>query len=138
MIRHTIKYEHFVYHVKIKYSRAAFVAQMVERKTLNLVVVGSIPIEGDTILCEKMRTSNNICLYTAFRIRCGRVAQLVERQSNKLPVEGSSPFVTIFIINEHNDHSHTHFLQNIVMKYSDVCHIKNGAKRELNPRPLLP
>ena len=68
----------------------------------------------------------------------GRVAQLVERQSNKLPVEGSSPFVTIFIINEHNDHSHTHFLQNIVMKYSDVCHIKNGAKRELNPRPLLP
>ena len=70
---------------------------MVERKTLNLVVVGSIPIEGDTILCENMRTSNNICLYTAFRRRRGRVAQLVERQSNKLPVEGSSPFVTSFL-----------------------------------------
>ncbi len=28
----------------------------------------------------------------------GRVAQLVERQSNKLPVEGSSPFVTIFML----------------------------------------
>ena len=26
--------------------QSAFVAQMVERKTLNLVVVGSIPIEG--------------------------------------------------------------------------------------------
>ena len=98
MIRHTIQYEHFVYHVKIEYRRAAFVAQMVERKTLNLVVVGSIPIEGDTILCENMGTSNNICLYTTFRKRRGRVAQLVERQSNKLPVEGSSPFVTIFII----------------------------------------
>ena len=82
--------------MKIEYSRAAFVAQMVERKTLNLVVVGSIPIEGDTILCENMRTSNNISLYTTFRRRRGRVAQLVERQSNKLPVEGSSPFMTIF------------------------------------------
>ena len=46
----------------------------------------------------------------------GRVAQLVERQSNKLPVEGSSPFVTIFIIKEHNDHSHTHFPPNIVIR----------------------
>ena len=89
---------------------------MVERKTLNLVVVGSIPIEGDTILCENMRTSNNISLYRTFRIRCGRVAQLVERQSNKLPVEGSSPFVTIFIIKKHHDHSHIHFSFNIVMR----------------------
>jgi hypothetical protein len=30
----------------------AFVAQMVERKTLNLVVVGSIPIEGVFLVIE--------------------------------------------------------------------------------------
>ena len=35
--------------------RVALVAQMVERKTLNLVVVGSIPTEGVFSICERVR-----------------------------------------------------------------------------------
>ena len=36
---------------QLQYLLNAFVAQMVERKTLNLVVVGSIPIEGVLLFC---------------------------------------------------------------------------------------
>ena len=53
--------------------RAALVAQMVERKTLNLVVVGSSPTEG------------------VFCIIAAALAQLGERQTEDLKVPGSIP-----------------------------------------------
>ncbi len=56
----------------------AFVAQMVERKTLNLVVVGSSPTEG--------------AVFTLL----AALAQLGERQTEDLKVPGSIPGGGIF------------------------------------------
>ena len=57
----------------------ALVAQMVERKTLNLVVVGSSPTEG--VLLHALAA----------------LAQLGERQTEDLKVPGSIPGGGIFI-----------------------------------------
>ena len=67
---------------------------MVERKTLNLVVVGSIPIEGVfcTLGSGKVNTSTLKRYYTnAF------VAQMVERKTLNLVVVGSIPIEGVFL-----------------------------------------
>ena len=95
---------------------------MVERKTLNLVVEGSIPSEGvfyffvnRFMFLEK----------TKLKSKSGRLAQLVEHWSNKPRVAGSSPVVTIFL-----------FLSCLRTKIK----FSNGIKKHLlwgsNPRPL--
>ena len=88
---------------------------MVERKTLNLVVVGSSPTVGDSFFCVLLRARS--LLQTTFcdpRARIGavtpqsRLAQLVERKTLNLVVVGSSPTVgeIIFIFLQ------TYFSQN--------------------------
>ena len=57
---------------------------MVERKTLNLVVVGSIPTEGA------------FCFHTFNRVAA--LAQLGERQTEDLKVPGSIPGGGIFAV----------------------------------------
>ena len=50
-------------HLQIKY---ASIAQMVERKTLNLVVVGSIPTGGDYIFLQDVFMLSNEVSYLFF------------------------------------------------------------------------
>ena len=72
--------------------RQALIAQMVERKTLNLVVVGSIPTEG--AFCSAL-LSPSFCVagdaVAAASSVEAALAQLGERQTEDLKVPGSIP-----------------------------------------------
>ena len=75
-------------------------AQLVERKTLNLVVEGSSPSVGIflfTFFCFPLPSwvgTSNMTLGDK-PISASRLAQLVERKTLNLVVEGSSPSVGI-------------------------------------------
>ena len=93
---------------------------MVERKTLNLVVEGSIPSEGgffffavptQALLIQLPAPTQALLIHhSSLRFiqplhkqnKCGRLAQLVEHWSNKPRVAGSSPVVTIFVLCQKN------------------------------------
>uniref|UniRef100_A0A9I9ECD7 Uncharacterized protein n=1 Tax=Cucumis melo TaxID=3656 RepID=A0A9I9ECD7_CUCME len=77
--------------------KKARLAQSVERKALNLVVVGSNPTVGEGI---GFSTQNGIAQGSwvrttryAFASKTARLAQLVERKALNLVVVGSSPTV---------------------------------------------
>jgi hypothetical protein len=52
-----------------KYSLAARLAQLVERKALNLVVVGSSPTVG-IVFCFRLRAHIVICVYGKLGVGC--------------------------------------------------------------------
>ena len=64
-------------------------AQLVERKTLNLVVVGSSPTVG---ICSS--SASPLYYITS---SCARLAQSVERKTLNLVVVGSSPTVGVIL-----------------------------------------
>ena len=66
-------------------------AQLVERKTLNLVVVGSSPTVGAPFFFSPRSTSGNPSAPLRPPPESALVAQLVEHGSNKPRVGGSSP-----------------------------------------------
>jgi hypothetical protein len=69
---------------------------MVERKTLNLVVVGSIPTEGAFLLPQALRAP--IGRRRAPFSQAAALAQLGERQTEDLKVPGSIPGGGTFLV----------------------------------------
>ena len=76
----------------------ARLAQLVERKALNLVVVGSSPTVGD-LLVLFIYKSRALRFSSERRSPCaclqGRVAQWIRRRSSEPKIVGSSPTVVI-------------------------------------------
>ena len=74
---------------------------MVERKTLNLVVVGSIPIEGAFWFGLNVPSaSTHIITQSTCSVPCQTafVAQMVERKTLNLVVVGSIPIEGAFLL----------------------------------------
>ena len=70
----------------------ASIAQMVERKTLNLVVVGSIPTGGALLDLPSMDRNRRLpSVRLAIPSQQAALAQLGERQTEDLKVPGSIP-----------------------------------------------
>ena len=86
--------------VRFPVDAGASIAQMVERKTLNLVVVGSIPTEG--AFCSAL-LSPSFCVAGVAVAAASSVgaalAQLGERQTEDLKVPGSIPGGGTFFVN---------------------------------------
>ena len=81
-------------------SRRSRLAQLVERKTLNLVVVGSSPTVGIPFCWAAKVSKLFFPLPTSLKTlptTISRLAQLVERKTLNLVVVGSSPTVGIIL-----------------------------------------